>query len=306
MTEGWTPVNALEHGLLAASERGDVEACSALLCESELVLPLVEGASNGGVPWAVVERDDGPFLTAFTSPNVLAEAVRPREVPHLPVHYRALVADWPDHGWGLVLNPSQPLEAWFDAGQVARMAAPEVADPRGPGGPVVLEQVLTPGLLTMYLKHGETRAMGYAYRLADRAGLRTPAELIRGLALDGSGSDVSVRDAAAYLLRWPAVGPPLYRSPFGGTDEGRMRSVNGWVVEPQPFVGTGFVPSRLVVIREYRVGPVRLPHGAEIVRLLPSAEEEVVAVFDADRTAWLLTTPARSGTGAADADEPVL
>lgn len=297
MTEGWQPATALERSLLEAMRAGDEDACSTLLGTAELALPVVE-TDGGEVTWGVLKADGRTFVVVFTSPDAASAAAGGTAVPYLSVHYRALVADWPDHEWGLVVNPGQPLAAWFDPGQVVRMAAPELDDPRRTGGPVVLEQVLTPGRLEVYLRHGETRVMGYAHRLEDAAHLETPADLLRGLGLDGPQSSVSAADAAAYLLRWPGIGPPLYRLPYGGSDEDRMRAVDGWVVEPQPFVGTGFAPSRAAVIREYRVDCVRLPHGAEITRMLPSGEEQLIAVFDADRPGWSLADPGRGRAGA--------
>lgn len=96
------------------------------------------------------------------------------------------------------------------------------------------------------------------------------------------------------MLRWPAVGAELYRSPYGGVDEAGRAAVAGWVVEEPPFVGTGFAPNADQVIREYKVHGILLPHAAEIWELDFDGAEHRRAVYDADREAWVLVVPARA------------
>jgi len=101
-----------------------------------------------------------------------------------------------------------------------------------------------------------------------------------------------------HLLRWPAVGPELYLSPYGGTDDETRDAVAGWLVEEPPFVGTGFAPQVDQLVREYLVRGVVLPHGAELWELDGQGLFSRHAIWDGDRETWVLLVAAAGGGAA--------
>jgi hypothetical protein len=207
-----------------------------------------------------------------------------------------VAAAWPDPRWHLLLNPRLPLESFIDSADVVRVASSELVDhlpgtvysAQGGARPTVVQKPMTLDQLVRYLQESDHRVAGYVHRLEDVAHLDTPARLVEGLALDYPGSPFSAGDEMAFLLRWPVVGAELYRVPYGGTDAGAMRAIDGWVVEEAAFTGTGFVPMTVPPIQEYKVDSLRLPHRAEIFRIDRAGGETLVALYDADRDGWLL------------------
>jgi hypothetical protein len=117
--------------------------------------------------------------------------------------------------------------------------------------------------------------------------LRTPAELFAALGLVHDGSPFQADAKEAYVLRWPAYRPSLYRIPYGGQSEQALRAMDGWVIERPPFRGNGFAPGEgRDVIAEFKVDSVRLPHGAQLWRMDADGSERMVAIFDADGPSW--------------------
>jgi len=125
------------------------------------------------------------------------------------------------------------------------------------------------------------------HRATEVEHLRTPAELFGALGLMFDGSPHQADAKEAYVLRWPAFRPSLYRIPYGGQSEQALRAMDGWVIERPPFRGNGFAPGESRdVIAEFKVDSVRLPHGAQLWRMDADGTERCIAIFDADSPTW--------------------
>ncbi|MFC6083141.1 SseB family protein [Sphaerisporangium aureirubrum] len=282
----------LEERLRMAWADEDVAGCLALLRVAQFGLPITERAASGDEPpaWPTVANGERVWVVAFTSAEAMRESIGEVTPYHRVVSLPELAAGWPDPRWGLAINPGLPAGFFLEAGTVARLAAPSLAQDRDalPGaGPPVLQKLLRPVDLHAHLAGGESRVSGYCHHAMDVAHIATPAVLADAL---GRGGEEGVRTAqgSVHLLRWRAAGLNLYRVPYGGVDEESMAAVAGWVIEEPPFPGLGFAPNGDQVIREYRVDGAGLPHGAEIWELTADGEEHRRAVYDGDLDRWLL------------------
>lgn len=139
----------------------------------------------------------------------------------------------------------------------ASQAEEQIAEPLRDGE--VMQKVVRPDHVAHYLDGGYDWVAGPINRLRDVSGLRTPEQLVRALGLERPGSPFSTRDEAVHVIRWPLIRPALVR----------------------PVPGAA-VPT-------FRIGSRRLPHGAEMFRLDRAGTETFLAVYDADRRAWLRT-----------------
>ena len=130
----------------------------------------------------------------------------------------------------------------LEPGTVARLAVPTLAqdlllDPES-GVPVV-QKLLGPADIHALLAGGEPRISGYCHHALDVSHIATPAVLA-----DAAGQPDMINAAGSVnLLRWPASGSDLYRTPYGGIDEESRDAVAGWVVEEPPFVGWAWCPT---------------------------------------------------------------
>jgi hypothetical protein len=283
--------------LAAALAAGDVAGALALLRTAQLVLPLTAEAAAGTTrpAWATTTAADRTWVLAATSMDALRTVTRGLATHGRLTSLPELAAGWPDPAWGLAVDPGLPTEVLLEPGTLARLAAPSLlddvlADPAVPT-PLV-QQLLDADALGALLAGGEVRVSGYVHQLMDVAHVATPAVLVRAL---GRGADLDRHldpAGSVWLLRWPAVGPELYRSPYGGTDDAGRDAVAGWVVEEPPFVGLGFAPDPDGVVREYRVEGVELPHGAQVWELDDAGDEHRRAVLDGDRRVWQVVVPA--------------
>lgn len=127
------------------------------------------------------------------------------------------------------------------------------------------------------------------------AHIATPAVLVESLGRKDEQAYYVTAEGSVHMLRWPAVGLELYRSPYGGTDEASRKAAAGWLIEEPPFVGLGFAPNPDQLIREYKVCGVGLPHGAEIWELTDQGEEVRRAILDADLGQWFLVPETEGG-----------
>ncbi|SHN03536.1 SseB family protein [Cryptosporangium aurantiacum] len=269
---------------LGASRAGAeaLGAALAALRDADLVVPVPPPAAAGRAPlsWATVTVDGRTWLPAFTSEDAFARSGAGEQTR--TIAFLHLAAFWPDPRWHLAVNPGLPSRLLLEAGTVARLARDEpdvgVEQP-------VLQKVLTFDQVTAYLGGERLGISGFAHRLADAVLPDDPAALLTAL---GLGTELCDADGAIYLLRWGMVGATLYRVPYGGADEDGAAAMSGWVVEPPPFRGTGFVAGPDLVIREYKVDGVLPPHGSEIYHLPPGGPERRIAVFDADQRRWLM------------------
>lgn len=290
--DAWQPANALEETLPQAKTADEVAKALDLLRQAALALPLTADAFAGTEParWPTVTADGRTWIVAYTS----VESMRAASDGALE-HARAsslpeLAAGWPDHSWGLALNLGLPIQLTIEPGQLARLAAPSLLEDRAAEPTArhpVMQKLLRRADIEELLR-GSTRVSGYCHQLMDVAHIVSPASLVEALGRSDESSGYVSAEGTANVLRWPAVGLELYRSPYGGTDESSCAAVEGWLIEEEPFVGLGFAPNPDQMIREYKVSGVGLPHGAEIRELTAAGAEHLRAVLDADLGRWLL------------------
>jgi hypothetical protein len=280
-------VSPFEQQLAAARAQGDLARCLSLLREADFAMPISEDAAAGRDPvaWPTLATGERTWLLAYTSPEALRAATGGAVRHHRVVSLVELAAGWPDPRWALAVNAGTDLEFLLEPGTVARLAVPTLQQDHAiePGVPVV-QKLLRPADIQALLDDGEPRVSGYCHHALDVAHIATPAVLAEALAQE----DVLTDRGAVNILRWPAIGFDLYRTPYGGRDEEGMRAVAGWVIEEEPFVGMGLAPNVDQTIREYKLDGVLLPYGAEIVELGADGVTHRRAVYDGDLGCWLL------------------
>jgi hypothetical protein len=151
----------------------------------------------------------------------------------------------------------------------------------------MMQKTIAPEQVDDYLELGCDRVSGFVHRASEVAHLTTPAKLYAALGLDYLGSPFRGHDDAAYVLRWPAYRPSLYRIPYGGQNDVAMRAMEGWVIERAPFRGNGCAPGDgSDVIAELKVDSARLPHGSQLWQIRSDGTETLVAVLDSDIPTW--------------------
>jgi hypothetical protein len=155
------------------------------------------------------------------------------------------------------------------------------------GRPTIMQKTIPPDQIDYFLDRGYDRVSGFVHRANEMTHLRTPADLYSALGLGYTGSPYQADAKEAYVLRWAAYRPSLYRIPYGGQNDHALRAMDGWVIERAPFRGNGFAPGEgRDVIAEFKVDSARLPHGAQLWRIDADGEERMIAVFDCDAAAW--------------------
>lgn len=310
----FAPDNELEEQLAVAASGAGNDTLLSILLLAKVLLPVADGADARARPgdtrfqWRTEKSDGDPYVPVFTSARRLEEHVG-QQVETLGVRFVQLIRTWPDPSWSLQVNPGSPISVTLRAAQIAALAssAAEVGldDDAGEAGdsgvtpagrvvaaavtdqPPTMQKVLGSRQLAWYLERGYDRVSGFVHRAAEVAHLRTPADLVRGLGLRYDGAPSRDDLDEVYLLRWPAFIPSLYRIPYGGRNEAAMAAMEGWVIERAPFRGNGFAPSdNGDVIAEFKVDSVRLPHGAQLVRVRPDGSSQVMARLDADGPHW--------------------
>jgi hypothetical protein len=302
--QSWRPASPFEQKLLQALTTGDAPAVKALLRGAQLALPMTATAFAGEQPsaWPTITAAERTWIVAYTSMESMTagtgQAVEHARISSLP----ELAAGWPDHDWGLAINPGLPIQVPLEAGALARIAAPSLLEDRAaePGARTpVMQKLLRPSDIFEMLQLGVTRVSGYCHQALDVEHITTPEVLVEALGRKDEIADLITDEGAVNMLRWPAVGLELYRSTFGGTDEASRAAVDGWLIEEQPFVGLGFAPNIDQTIREYKVDGVGLPHGSEICELTDAGTSHRRAVLDVDLGRWLLI-PANDESVAVD------
>ncbi|MEU1387749.1 MULTISPECIES: SseB family protein [unclassified Nonomuraea] len=284
---------AFEERLQEAHGRHDLTTCLALLRFADFACPVGDAAARGEEPiaWPTLPAADRVWLAVYTSAEAMREATG-GAVQHFRVlSLVELAAGWPDPGWGLAVNPGLEPSFLLEPGTVARLAVPTLeqdltAEPDS-GLPIV-QKLLQAAQVLELLRDDRPRVSGYCHHALDVAHIATPSVLADALLQEDALTD----EGAVNLLRWPAIGLELYRTPYGGTDERGRTAMAGWVIEEPPFVGMGLVPNPGETIREYKIDGVGLPHGAEIVELADDGKERVQARYDADHGHWQLTEDA--------------
>ncbi|MDY7085200.1 MAG: SseB family protein [Actinomycetota bacterium] len=310
----FVPANAVEQDLFDAANAHNTDSYLSTLLLATILVPVADhsrpGSSPGesGFAFRTEQVDDETFLVVFTSRDRLAEHFS-EPTRTVGVRFVELIRNWPDPAWSFAVNPDGPIGAKYPGPQVIALAnwAAESGLGNDADGPLedvapvpppepasddkqhatVMQKTVPPDQVDYYLERGYDRVAGFVHRATEVEHLRTPAELLGALGLSYDASPHQQDAKEAYVLRWPAYRPSLYRIPYGGQNEQALRAMDGWVIERPPFRGNGFAPGEgRDVIAEFKVDSVRLPHGAQLWRIDADGNERMVAIFDNDGPLW--------------------
>lgn len=290
----WQPANAFEGAVYEALQADDLTRIAAALHDTEIALPISAAAFAGeeSARWPTFVVEGRTWITAYTSIEGMKAGTKGEfenaRVATLP----ELAAGWPDPNWCLALNAGTPIQILLDPAALARIAAPSLLEDRDadPAARHPLMQKLLRPIDIQELLDGATRASGYCHQTADVAHIATPQVLIEALIAAPEQAYYLTAEGSVNILRWPAVGLEMYRSPYGGIDEESRAATDGWLIEEPPFVGLGFVPNPDQLIREYKIDGVGLPYGTEIWELTDGGVEHRRAVLLADLGKWHVIT----------------
>ncbi|TDD36305.1 SseB family protein [Actinomadura sp. KC06] len=226
-------------------------------------------AINPGLPSAAY-LDANALLEPGAGPR-RPEPVRPEPVHAESVHAEPVRAATVASGSGAAPTAPSPPES----------SSPAPSEPRAPSGVpegsetltsapqlVIMQKAVRPEHVQHYLDGGYDLVAGYVHRVEDVAEMTTPAALIGGLGLVYQGSTFTPADEQVFVIRWPAVKPPLFR---------RVGAAGGGPAVP-----------------EFKIESQRLPHGAGLYRLA-AGTESLVASYDADLRRWLVKLPGGPG-----------
>lgn len=292
----WEPTGPFEEQLWTAYQAQNSGTCLSLLRTTELALPISAEAAAGDEPprWATAPREDRTWMLAYTSVESMVTGTEGQSAHCRIASLVELAAGWPDPQWGLAVNPGLPMQILLEPRTIARVAAPEMnlEHQMSPDQlPPLVQKILPHAEISRMLAEKDHRVSGYVHLLADVKHIGSPNVLLDALGRTAEERDLIDDEGSLFLLRWPAIGPDLYRSPYGGTTDASRAAMDGWVIEEPPFVGTGFVPNIDQVIREFKVDGIGLPHRCEIIELSIQGGEARRAVWDGDRGSWMLAIP---------------
>ncbi|WP_239130672.1 SseB family protein [Actinoplanes nipponensis] len=306
--DDFVPANEVERDLYRAVDEASTDSFLSTLLLATVLVPVANNSRPGSAPgesgfaFRTEEIDGDVFLVVFTSRDRLAEHFA-EPTRTVGVRFVDLIRNWPDPAWSFAVNPTSPIGARYPGPQVIALASWAVeaglggdpvdapaAQPQRPAEPsaqlTVMQKAVPAEQIDYYLERGYDRVAGFVHRAGEVEHLREPGELFAALGLLYDGSPYRADAKEAFVLRWPAHRPSLYRIPYGGQSEQALRAMDGWVIERPPFRGNGFAPGEgKDVIAEFKVDSVRLPHGAELWRIVDGAEQ-LIAVFDCDAPMW--------------------
>jgi type III secretion system (T3SS) SseB-like protein len=311
----FAPANDVERDLLDAADEGSTDRFLSTLLLATVLVPVEHHSRPGSSPgeagfvFRTEEMEGERFLVVFTSRDRLGEHFA-EPTRTVGVRFFELIRNWPDPAWSFAVNPESPVGAKYPGPQVIALASwatdaglgadPAEVDERAiepAAAPrkvndaaqhaTVMQKTVPAEQVDYYLERGYDRVAGFVHRANEVEHLRTPAELFSALGLVNDGSPHQPDAKEAYVLRWPAYRPSLYRIPYGGQSEQALRAMDGWVIERPPFRGNGFAPGESRdVIAEFKVDSVRLPHGAQLWRMDADGSERMIAIFDCDAPIW--------------------
>jgi hypothetical protein len=314
----FVPANDVERELFAAAGGGSTDGFLSTLLRATVLVPVAHDSRPGSSPgesgfaFRTEELDGEQFLIVFTSRERLVEH-HAEPTRTVGVRFHQLIRNWPDPSWSFAVNPGTPVGAKYPGPQVIALAnwaaeaglgadpagrqaaLPQAAAPVPPPRPAsddaqhatVMQKTLPPDQVDYYLERGYDRVGGFVHRATEVEHLRTPSDLFAALGLANQTAGHQLDAKEAYVLRWPAYRPSLYRIPYGGQTEQALRAMDGWVIERAPFRGNGFAPGEgRDVIAEFKVDSVRLPHGAQLWRIDADGTERIIAIFDNDIPLW--------------------
>ncbi len=315
--EEFVPANDTERELREAADAGNTDIFLSTLLLANVLVPVAHHSRPGSAPgesgFAFQPEEVGgeKFLIVFTSKDRLSEHFG-EPTRTVGVRFYELIRNWPDPDWSFAVNPGTPVGAKYPGAQIIALAnwateaglgadpidgpsAEETAEPVPAPEPAsdetqhatVMQKTIAAEQVDYYLERGYDRVAGFVHRASEVEHLRTPAELFSALGLYYDSSPFQPDAKEAFVLRWPAFRPSLYRIPYGGQNEQALRAMDGWVIERPPFRGNGFAPGEgRDVIAEFKVDSVRLPHGAQLWRIDADGNERMLAIFDADGPLW--------------------
>ncbi|WP_412738809.1 SseB family protein [Krasilnikovia sp. MM14-A1259] len=314
--DDFIPANPVEQDLYIAAGSRSTDAFLSTLLLATVLVPVAGTSRPGSAPgesgfaFRTEDLSGEPYLVVFTSRDRLADYYA-EPTRTVSVRFVELIRNWPDSAWSFAVNPGSPVGATYPGPQVIALAnwavesglgfdpadeplAPEEVPeplPQRASDPAqhatVMQKTVSPHQVDYFLERGYDRVAGFVHRAGEVAHLRTPAELFAALGLIHDGSPHQADAKEAYVLRWPAYRPSLYRIPYGGQNEQALRAMDGWVIERAPFRGNGFAPGEgRDVIAEFKVDSVRLPHGAQLWRIDADGTQALVAVLDCDGPVW--------------------
>ncbi|HEU5130222.1 MAG TPA: SseB family protein [Glycomyces sp.] len=314
-----------EARLAETAAQGDTAAFLHTLLCSTVILPVGDPdavAIRVGDPafrWASDIVDGIHGITVYTTAERL-HARAGADTPHTEVPFGWLIQHWPGVEYALYVNPGtevganmsgpeiEPLIKWAEAKELLTLAAEmerrQAAEARAKAPsqrvkPVLWQKTIPHQQVAFYLERGYDRVGGFVHPAAAVDHLRTPAQLYLALGLLRTSEDFSPTDDAVHVLRWIGYRTDLYPLALGGRDEADAETRGGWIVEAPPFRGDGLAPSESPddQIPEHKVESVRLPHGAQILRIDSRGGVTELAVFDADTREW---APVDGASGPAD------
>jgi hypothetical protein len=316
--DDFVPANAVEQDLYDAAGGLSTDAFLSTLLLATVLVPVANNSRPGSAPgesgfaFRTEELDGERYLVVFTSRDRLAEHFA-EPTRTVGVRFLELIRNWPDPTWSFAVNPKSPIGAKYPGPQVIALASWATesglgADPAEAPAPLestpvavpapqratdsaqhatVMQKTVPADQVDYFLDRGYDRVAGFVHRASEVEHLRTPAELFAALGLIHDGSPYQTDAKEAFVLRWPAYRPSLYRIPYGGQSEQALRAMDGWVIERPPFRGNGFAPGEgRDVIAEFKVDSVRLPHGAQLWRMDGDGAEHMIAILDCDAPVW--------------------
>ena len=314
--DDFVPANAVEQDLYYAAGGGSTDSFLSTLLLATVLVPVANNSRPGSTPgesgfaFRTEELDGERYLVVFTSRERLAEHFA-EPTRTVGVRFLELIRNWPDPAWSFAVNPNSLVGAKYPGPQVIALAnwATESGLGSDPAEAVVettpaavsppqratdsaqhatvMQKTVPADQIDYFLERGYDRVAGFVHRASEVEHLRTPGELFGALGLVYDGSPYQADAKEAFVLRWPAYRPSLYRIPYGGQSEQALRAMDGWVIERPPFRGNGFAPGEgRDVIAEFKVDSVRLPHGAQLWRMDSDGGEQMIAVLDCDAPLW--------------------
>ena len=307
--EDFVPANEVERDLHHAVGHGSTDSFLSTLLLATVLVPVANNSRPGSAPgesgfaFRTEEINGDRFLVVFTSRDRLAEHFA-EPTRTVGVRFVDLIRNWPDPAWSFAVNPTSAIGARYPGPQVIALAnwaveaglggdpldAP-AEQPQRPDEPTahltVMQKAVPAEQIDYYLERGYDRVAGFVHRATEVEHLRSPGDLFSALGLLYDGSPYQADAKEAFVLRWAAHRPSLYRIPYGGQSEQALRAMDGWVIERPPFRGNGFAPGEgKDVIAEFKVDSVRLPHGAQLWQMDADGAEQMIAVFDCDAPVW--------------------
>jgi hypothetical protein len=288
-----------EEALRDAISRGNPDALTAALLQSEMIVPLrpdgppTRDLADPDFPWWVLPDANGQAtLPVFTSEERLHQALGDHDL--VVVSSLQLAESWPDPGWQLALNPGTPLAASLPGTAVRELG----------GWLGELRSVMTDTFEDERRRRAEE----------DRPFVR-PALAAAPSAVDRRAPALDGPDPSAPLL-FQIVIPPMYLAAYleqgynraaglvhtwygpGRETPERLYGRLGLIGEGSPFSADD---EWAVVLRwapddetpeEWADGPPRMeslvvPGGAGLHRVHADGQEKLLAVFDADARRWM-------------------